>query len=171
MKLIGRALGSLEVHPTEIAFDLETAKRALEAMKYLVNFGFNFGPSHLVWQGVDPATFIREYPDRIFHVHDKDCLVRKPNGRRGILGSLLAFGDDRRGWDFVSGGYGDVDFGEITRALNDIGYNGPRSTEWEDSGMERSQGAPETLEVVTGTMFGKSKRRFDAGMETGGTAK
>ena len=42
---------------------------------YREEFGFNFDPSHLIWQGVDPVEFIREFPDRIFHVHMKDAIV------------------------------------------------------------------------------------------------
>ena len=40
---------ALEVHPTEIAFDIVTAKRALEAIGNRKEFGFNFDPSHLHW--------------------------------------------------------------------------------------------------------------------------
>ena len=76
---------ALEVHPTEIAFDLYTAERALEALDYREEFGFNFDPSHLIWQGVDPVEFIRAFPDRIYHVHMKDAIVTL-NGRSGILG-------------------------------------------------------------------------------------
>ena len=50
---------ALEVHPTEIAFDIYTAERALEALGHREEFGFNFDPSHLIWQGVDPVEFIR----------------------------------------------------------------------------------------------------------------
>ena len=106
---------ALEVHPTEIAFDLYSAARALEALNYRKEFGFNFDPSHLIWQGVDPAEFIRAFPDRIYHVHMKDAIV-KLNGRSGILGSHLNFGDPRRGWDFRSLGRGSVNFEEIIRA-------------------------------------------------------
>jgi len=90
---------ALEVHPTEIAFDLVTAERALAALDRREEFGFNFDPSHLIWQGVDPVEFIRAFPDRIYHVHVKDAIV-KLNGRSGILASHLGFGDPRRGWDF-----------------------------------------------------------------------
>ena len=50
---------ALEVHPTEIAFDIYTAQRALEALDHRPEFGFNFDPSHLHWQGVDSVEFIR----------------------------------------------------------------------------------------------------------------
>ena len=55
-------------------------KRALEAIGNREEFGFNFDPSHLLWQGVDPVEFIREFPDRIYHVHIKDAIVTL-NGR------------------------------------------------------------------------------------------
>ena len=76
---------ALEVHPTEIAFDIYTAERALEALDRREEFGFNFDPSHLLWQGVDPVEFIRAFPDRIYHVHIKDAIVTL-NGRSGHSG-------------------------------------------------------------------------------------
>ncbi|MGI9518233.1 MAG: sugar phosphate isomerase/epimerase family protein, partial [Pirellulaceae bacterium] len=88
---------ALEVHPTEIAFDIFTAARALEAINHRPEFGFNFDPSHLHWQGVDPVAFIREFPERIYHVHIKDAITTL-DGRSGILASHLDFGDPRRGW-------------------------------------------------------------------------
>lgn len=155
---------ALEVHPTEIAFDLHTAQRALEVLDHRPEFGFNFDPSHLIWQGVDPAKFIRRFPDRIFHVHMKDAIVRL-DGENGILTSHLNFGDSRRGWDFRSLGRGGVDFEEILRALNDIGYTGPLSVEWEDSGMDREHGAREAVEFVKRLDFTPSGRAFDAAFE------
>ena len=131
---------ALEVHPTEIAFDLLTARRALAALDGREEFGFNFDPSHLIWQGIDPVEFIRAFPERIYHVHMKDAIVRL-NGQNGILGSHLPFGDPRRGWEFRSPGRGSVDFEEIIRALNQIKYAGPLSVEWEDAGMDREAGA------------------------------
>ncbi len=152
---------ALEVHPTEIAFDLHTAQRALEAIDHREEFGFNFDPSHLHWQGVDPVEFIRAFPDRIYHVHVKDA-VTLLNGRSGILASHLNFGDPRRGWDFRSPGRGGVDFEEIIRALNEIGYQGPLSVEWEDSGMDREFGAAEACEFVRRVDFAPSGRAFDS---------
>jgi sugar phosphate isomerase/epimerase len=155
---------ALEVHPTEIAFDLHTAQRALEALDFRPEFGFNFDPSHLIWQGVDPARFIRQFPDRIFHVHMKDAIVTL-DGDNGILASHLNFGDARRGWDFRSLGRGGVNFEQIVRALNDAGYAGPLSVEWEDSGMDREHGAREAVEYVRRLDFPPSRRAFDAAFE------
>jgi sugar phosphate isomerase/epimerase len=155
---------ALEVHPTEIAFDIHTARRALDALGNRPEFGFNFDPSHLIWQGVDPVEFIREFPDRIYHVHVKDAIVTL-NGRSGILASHLNFGDPRRGWDFRSPGRGGVNFEEIIRALNAANYQGPLSVEWEDSGMERQHGAREACEFVRKLDFAPSNVAFDAAFD------
>ena len=155
---------ALEVHPTEIAFDIETAQRALEALGHREEFGFNFDPSHLHWQGVSSVDFIRSFRDRIYHVHIKDAVVLL-NGRSGILTSHLNFGDPRRGWDFRSPGRGGVDFEEIIRALNEIGYDGPLSVEWEDCGMDREHGAAEACEFVHNLDFAPSNRQFDAAFD------
>ena len=152
---------ALEVHPTEIAFDLYSAEETLKALDRREEFGFNFDPSHLLWQGVDPVEFIRAFPDRIYHVHVKDAIVTL-NGRTGILASHLNFGDPRRGWDFRSPGRGGVNFEEIIRALNAINYQGPLSVEWEDIGMDREAGAKEACEFVKRLDFAPSARAFDA---------
>ena len=155
---------ALEVHPTEIAFDIITAQRALEAVNSRKTFGFNFDPSHLHWQMVDPVRFINEFPDRIYHVHMKDAAIQL-NGKTGILSSHLDFGDPQRGWDFRSLGRGGIDFEEIIRALNHIGYSGPLSVEWEDSGMDREHGAQEACSFTKDVDFEISSRAFDAAFE------
>jgi sugar phosphate isomerase/epimerase len=155
---------ALEVHPTEIAFDLYTAKRLLETFEGRSALGFNFDPSHLLWQGLEPNLFIREFPDRIYHVHMKDAALTL-DGKAGILGSHLPFGDLRRGWNFRSLGHGDVDFDAIVRELNAIAYNGPLSVEWEDNGMDREFGAKESLEFVRAVNFAPSSVAFDKDMK------
>lgn len=155
---------ALEVHPTEIAFDIFSAKKTLEAIDYRPSFGFNFDPSHLYWQGVDPVMFIREFKDRIFHVHVKDAKVTL-NGRTGILASHINFGMPDRGWDFRSPGHGDVNFEEIIRELNRINYEGPLSVEWEDCGMDREYGAVDACRFVRKIDFAPSKIAFDAAFE------
>jgi sugar phosphate isomerase/epimerase len=155
---------ALEVHPTEIAFDFCTAQRLLEVFRHRPTLGFNFDPSHLVWQGMKPHLFIRDFAKRIYNVHMKDAAVTL-DGRAGILGSHLAFGDHRRGWNFRSLGHGDVDFESIIRELNAAGYQGPLSVEWEDSGMERESGARESLAFVRRVDFAPSELAFDEAMK------
>lgn len=155
---------ALEVHPSEIAYDIHTARRALDAIDGHPAFGFNFDPSHLIWQGVDPVAFIDAFPDRIYHVHMKDAAINT-DPTAGILGSHLAFGDARRGWDFRSVGRGDVNFESIIRALNRIGYAGPLSVEWEDAGMDREHGARESCEYCRAIDFTPSNIAFDKAFE------
>ena len=154
----------LEVHPTEIAYDIITAERALAALDHRAAFGFNFDPSHLVWQGVDPVKFIERFPDRIYHAHVKDAQTRL-DGTNSILASHLSFGDSRRGWDFRSPGRGDVDFDAIIVALNRIGYHGPLSIEWEDSAMDRFHGAAEACAFTREIDFPPAEVAFDAAFD------
>jgi sugar phosphate isomerase/epimerase len=155
---------ALEVHPTEIAYDFVTARKALEAVDHRPGFGINFDPSHFAHQFLDSAAFVEEFADRIYHVHVKDS--RKAlDGRRSILGGHLNFGEGGRGWDFVSPGHGDVDFESLFRALNRIGYEGPLSIEWEDAGMDREWGAQDALAFVRRTDFEPSAVAFDAAYE------
>jgi sugar phosphate isomerase/epimerase len=151
----------LEVHPTEIAYDFVTTRKALEAIDRRDAFGVNFDPSHFAHQFLDSAAFVQEFADRIYHVHVKDSRKRL-DGRSSILGGHLNFGEVGRGWDFVSPGHGDVDFEELFRALNRIGYDGPLSIEWEDAGMDRDWGAPDALTFVRRTDFAPSAVAFDA---------
>jgi sugar phosphate isomerase/epimerase len=152
---------ALEVHPTEIAYDLVTARRTLEAIGNHPAFGFNFDPSHFIHQFINPVEFVNDFGDRIWHVHVKDSRLQL-TGRNSILSSHLDFGDSRRGWDFVSPGRGDVKWDQIVRALNRVGYKGPLSIEWEDSGMDREWGAPEALAMIRKQDFTPSNVAFDA---------
>ncbi len=156
----------LEVHPTEIAFDIVSAERALEAIDHHPAFGFNYDPSHLGYQGVDYVEFLYRFSDRIFHVHIKDCYWSDQPGVCGVFGGHLAFGDRRRSWNFRSPGRGSIDFEEILRALNDIGYQGPLSVEWEDDGMDREHGAREACELLRSLDFEPSEVAFDTAFDS-----
>jgi len=157
----------LEVHPTEIAYDFVTTHKTLDAIDKRSGFGINLDPSHFAHQHLDAAVFALEFADRIYHVHVKDSRKRL-DGRRSILGSHLNFGEEERGWDFVSPGHGDVDFESLFRALNRIGYQGPLSIEWEDSGMDREWGAQDALAYVRRVDFEPSAVAFDAAMQRSG---
>lgn len=153
---------ALEVHPTEIAFDIASTQRAIEAVRGHKRFGFNFDPSHLAYQGVDYVKFIRTFPGRIYNAHMKDVWWGKGDGTVGVFGGHTSFGDARRFWDFRSVGRGMVDFESIIVALNDIGYQGPLSVEWEDSRMDRVHGATESAAFCKRLDFKPAVGAFDA---------
>lgn len=153
---------ALEVHPTEIAFDLSTAERALHAVDHHPAFGFNYDPSHLAYQGVDCVAFIHAFGDRIHHAHMKDVWWSDVPTRAGVFGGHLPFGHGDRHWDFRSVGRGRVPFEDVIRALNRAGYDGPLSVEWEDAGMDREHGAAEACAYVRRLDFPPSASAFDA---------
>ncbi len=152
---------ALEVHPTEIAFDISSAQRALEAVNHHPAFGFNYDPSHFGYQGVDYVKFIYKFADRIFNVHMKDVAWDLGHDA-GVFGGHVDFHKPERYWDFKSVGRGNINFEKIIRALNDIGYTGPLSVEWEDGGMDREFGATESAAYVKAKDFPSSKIVFDA---------
>jgi sugar phosphate isomerase/epimerase len=156
---------ALEAHPTEIAFDIPSARRTLKAVNNHPNFGFNYDPSHFGYQGVDYVKFIYEFSEKIFHVHMKDVGWSQIPTDAGVFGGHTDFGTKGRFWDFRSLGHGNINFEEIIRALNRINYKGPLSVEWEDSGMDREFGAKEACEFVRKVDFPPSEISFDAAFE------
>ncbi len=157
---------ALEVHPTEIAFDLASAQRSLEAVNFHKRFGFNYDPSHLGYQGVDYVKFIHQFSDRLYHAHMKDAWWGHGDGTVGVFGGHTDFADSRRFWDFRSVGRGDVNFEEIIVALNDVGYEGPLSVEWEDARMDRVHGATESAAFVRKLDFPRNTdASFDAAFD------
>jgi sugar phosphate isomerase/epimerase len=155
----------LEVHPTEIAFDIASAQRAIDAVKGHRRFGFNYDPSHLGYQGVDYVKFVRAFGSRIHHVHMKDVWWGHGDGSVGVFGGHTSFGDARRYWDFRSLGHGDIRFEDIIVALNDVAYRGPLSVEWEDIRMDRVHGATEAAAFVRRVDFPSSGTAFDAAFD------
>ena len=153
---------ALEVHPTGVAFDIVSAQRALESLNHREAFGFNYDPSHFGYQGVDYVAFIRIFRDRIYHAHIKDAYWSPTLCRGGVFGGHLPFGHPDRYWDFRSPGRGSINFEEVLRALNEIGYQGPLSVEWEDPSMDREHGATEAAAFVRSLDFPPSQVAFDA---------
>lgn len=97
------------------------------------NFGLNFDPSHFVWQHMDYLKPLREFRDRLFHVHAKD--VRVDRGRLDEVG-ILALPKEYHVPKLP--GLGDVDWGAFFGVLGDIGYRGPVCVEVEDRAFEGS---------------------------------
>jgi sugar phosphate isomerase/epimerase len=97
------------------------------------NFGLNFDPSHLIWLQIDYLKAIRDFSDRIFHVHAKDVRIdRHRLNEVGILGTPLQFHTPKLP------GLGEVDWGQFFSVLGDTGYRGPVCVEVEDRSYEGS---------------------------------
>jgi len=97
------------------------------------NFGLNFDPSHFVWMHMDYLKPLREFANRIFHVHAKDVRVdRHLLDDVGILATPLQYHSPKLP------GFGDVDWGRFLSVLGDTGYNGPVCVEVEDRAFEDS---------------------------------
>jgi sugar phosphate isomerase/epimerase len=153
---------ALEVHPTEIAFDIHSTRRALAAIGNHPRFGFNFDPSHFGYQGVDYLGFLREFGARVFNVHVKDVWWSSAPSECGVFGGHADFGTAGRYWDFRSPGRGRIDFEGIARALLLARYEGPLTVEWEDALMDREFGAREAAGFVRRLEFPRSDIVYDA---------
>jgi sugar phosphate isomerase/epimerase len=103
------------------------------------NFGLNFDPSHLVWQQMDYLKPLKEFADRIFHVHAKDVRIdRQRLDDVGILATPLQFHHPKLP------GLGEVNWGKFVSVLCEAGYNGPVCVEVEDRAYEGSLDARKT---------------------------
>jgi sugar phosphate isomerase/epimerase len=97
------------------------------------NFGLNFDPSHFVWQQMDYIEPLREFADRIFHLHAKDVRIdRRRLDEVGILAFPLEFHTPKLP------GLGEVDWGRLISVLGDTGYRGPVCVEVEDRAYEKT---------------------------------
>jgi sugar phosphate isomerase/epimerase len=97
------------------------------------NLGLNYDPSHMIWQQMDYLQPIRDFADRIFHVHAKDALLeRQQLDQVGILAHPLDYHTPKLP------GLGDVDWGQFFSVLGDVGYAGPVCVEVEDRDFEGS---------------------------------
>lgn len=148
---------ALDVRPGQLAFDLYSAEATLDLLGGREEVGFAVAPCELHWQGVDPAEFVRHFPDRIFLVHLCDISVRL-DGRCGLLNGYLPAGDPRRGWQYRSPGRGGVDWEGLVRALNAVDYAGPLAVRWQDPGMDRDFGAEDACRFIKRLDFEPSRR-------------
>ena len=150
-----------EVHPGQLAFDIPSTEATLAALNHRPEFGLTIDPSHLFWQGIEPAEFVRQFADRIYHIHIKDAALTL-TGRTSLLCDHLPRGDARRGWDFRSPGHGGIDWDLFIRAVNAIGYEGPLSVDWSDASMDREYGAEDACQFVQRLNFpGRTVNRAD----------
>ena len=97
------------------------------------SLGLNYDPSHLVWQQMDHLAPLREFRDKLFHVHAKDVRVdRHRLNDVGILATPLEYHLPKLP------GLGEIDWGRFFSVLTDVGYTGPVCVEVEDRAYERT---------------------------------
>lgn len=97
------------------------------------NIGLNYDPSHMIWQQMDYLAPLREFKDRLVHVHAKDARVDKDRlDQVGILAHPLEYHSPKLP------GLGDVDWGRFISVLGDVGYEGPVCIEVEDRAYEKT---------------------------------
>ncbi len=91
------------------------------------HFGLNYDPSHFILQFMDPVSPLREFKDKLFHLHAKDVRIRRERiNDVGILAYPLEWHQPR------IPGYGDINWARFMAALMDVGYDGPVCIEVED---------------------------------------
>jgi len=139
---------ALEVHPQEQAYNIETTRSALKAVNNNKAFGFNFDPSHFIWQLIDPVMFIKTFGERIYHAHAKDGELVKEN--LSISGCVPTGSWERsdRGFRFRVPGWGDVPWKRVLTALAEVGYDYVLSYEHEDPVMSREDGCKKCIEFL-----------------------
>jgi sugar phosphate isomerase/epimerase len=137
-----------EVHPQEQAYNIETAEQMIKSINGRKEFGFNFDPSHFVWQGIDPVIFIKKLGQRIYHCHAKDGELVKEN--LATSGSIPTGSWRRlnRGFRFRVVGWGDVEWKRIITALIEVGYDYVMSYEHEDPVMSREDGCEKCIQFL-----------------------
>jgi sugar phosphate isomerase/epimerase len=107
------------------------------------HFGLNFDPSHLDWQGIDVTAALREFRERIFHVHAKDVAVEP-----AVLARVGYLGDGW--WRYVLPGYGRIRWGEFITQLRQQGYDGVLSIEHEDDAFPPEEGFSKAARYLGG---------------------
>jgi sugar phosphate isomerase/epimerase len=144
-----------EPHPNELVYNIETARRSVELMGGRKEWGFNFDPANLIYQGIDVENFIDEFKDRIYHVHAKDGELVKHNlSRSGMMpqGDWQRLG---RGFRFRIPGWGSVPWKKVITELSLIGYDYVMSYEHEDVTMSRHDGITKTIAFLKPLMIEK----------------
>lgn len=108
------------------------------------NFGLNYDPSHFILQQMDPASPLREFKEKLFHLHAKDLMVH-PDKLDEV--GILAFTKE---WHTPRiPGFGDINWARYMAALYEVGYDGPICIEVEDPTFGQSlEGRQRALQVA-----------------------
>ncbi|MCL2874422.1 MAG: sugar phosphate isomerase/epimerase [Defluviitaleaceae bacterium] len=137
---------ALEPHPGYCVYNPETLMRLRNAVSDII--GANFDPSHLFWQGIEPALAIKYLGKSIYHFHAKDVKIDKNNcAINGVLDTKSHADIHERSWLFRTVGYGnDYEVWKgIFDALRDVGYDGAISIEHSDALMPQLEGLEKSI--------------------------
>lgn len=97
------------------------------------NLGLNYDPSHMVWQQMDYLAPMRDFAQRLFHIHAKDVRIDTEKlNQVGILAHPSQYHTPKLP------GLGDINWGKFFSVLLDVGYRGPVCVEVEDRAYEKS---------------------------------
>ena len=136
------------MHPRQIAYNVETERKAVDMVDGRPEFGFNFDPSHLAWQLIAPVIFIKTFGDRICHCHAKDAELQTDEvARSGVIPTGGWMRPDR-GFRFRVPGWGDVNWRRVITAMATVGYDYVLSYEHEDPVMSREDGCEKCIEFL-----------------------
>ena len=145
---------AFEMHPGFAVYNVASLLRLRAAVGDII--GANFDPSHLIWQGVDPAKAIRALKGCIYHFHAKDTFVDPVNAPvNGVLDTGSYGNVLDRSWTFRTVGYGtDVkNWKDMMSALAAIGYTGAISIEHEDPLMSITEGLEKAVAFLQKVMI------------------
>ena len=149
---------AFEMHPGFCVYNPETLLRIRREIGNVI--GANLDPSHLIWQGIDPAMAARELAGAIYHVHAKDTKVDAYNtSRNGVL-DTKHYGDElNRSWIFRTVGYGNSEayWRSFVSALRLAGYDRVLSIEHEDSLMSLDEGLRKAISFLRGIIIDEPK--------------
>lgn len=149
---------AFEMHPGFAVYNPETLMRLRNAVGPVI--GANLDPSHLVWQGIEPAAAIRYLGDAIYHVHAKDTKIDEINTARiGVLDTKHYSDEINRAWVFRTVGYGHDEqwWRDFVSNLRLVGYDRVLSIEHEDSLMTIDEGLEKAVSFLQKVMIKEPK--------------
>ncbi|MBS7657462.1 MAG: sugar phosphate isomerase/epimerase [Candidatus Bathyarchaeia archaeon] len=148
-----------EVHPQNMAYNLETAQRMFEEVPNK-SLGINFDPCEYYWQRIDPVLAIYTHRDRIYHCHAKDIEIVTPYLSRSGVCCTGTWDKIDRGFRYRTVGWGDLNWKKLITALIQVGYNSVLSYEHEDPIMSAEDGAEKAIRYLTPLLIQKPVKKI-----------
>lgn len=118
--------------------------------------GINYDPSHLIRMGIDYLRFLKEFADRVYHVHGKDTEILTENQyhygyeQPATFAKPILYGS--HSWRYCIPGHGMSQWGQILSLLAENNYQGCISIELEDEKFS-GEGNDEQFGILQGARF------------------